>query len=77
MMLILNVATGLSFFVCSVLTLSLLAIDSSEAVIGFEAAFNAVFAVGLAALTVASTEACPTSIRSYIHHNPINELVLL
>jgi len=55
---------GLSFFVCSVLTLSLLAIDSSEAVIGFEAAFNAVFAVGLAALTVASTEACPTSIRT-------------
>jgi len=55
---------GLSFFICSALTLSLLGIDSSEAVIGFEAAFNAVFAVGLAAMTVASTETCPTSIRT-------------
>jgi len=55
---------GVSFFICSALTLSLLGIDSSEAVMGFEAAFNAVFAVGLAALIVASTETCPTSIRT-------------
>lgn len=56
--------TGASFLVCSVLTLALAAVGSSESVIGFEAAYNAVFALGLATLVVASTETCPTSIRS-------------
>lgn len=56
-------STGVSFFMCSLLTLTLAAVRSPEAVIGVEAAFNAVFGVGLASLTVASTETCPTSIR--------------
>ncbi|KZS14116.1 putative Synaptic vesicle glycoprotein 2A [Daphnia magna] len=54
---------SLSLLTCSLLTLTLAAVKSPEAVIAVEAAFNAVFAVGLASLTVASTETCPTSIR--------------
>lgn len=56
-------STGISLLLCSLLTLTLAAVKSPEAVIGVEAAFNVVFAVGLASLTVASTETCPTSIR--------------
>ncbi|KAI9559572.1 hypothetical protein GHT06_013577 [Daphnia sinensis] len=55
---------SLSLLTCSLLTLTLAAVKSPEAVIAVEAAFNAVFAVGLASLTVASTETCPTSIRA-------------
>lgn len=55
---------GLSFFLCSLLTLTLAAVRSPEAVIMVEAAFNAVFSVGFVSLSVASTETCPTSIRA-------------
>ena len=55
---------GVSFFLCSLLTLTLAAVRSPEAVIAVEAAFNAVFAVGFVALGVASTETYPTSIRA-------------
>ncbi|EFX65790.1 hypothetical protein DAPPUDRAFT_65198 [Daphnia pulex] len=55
---------SISLLLCSLLTLTLAAVQSPEAVIGVEAAFNVFFAVGLASLTVASTETCPTYIRA-------------
>ena len=54
---------GISFLICSLLIITLAAVRSHEAVIGVEAAFNFVFAVGLVSLIVSSTETCPTSIR--------------
>ena len=69
---ILRHSIGVSFFLCSLLTLTLAAVQTPEAVIGVEAAFNAVFAVGLASLTVASTETCPTYIRFALFYSLLN-----